>query len=300
MNSLRLFGKLKILSTSYSIIMEFADDGDLYGKCAELRKNQSYMNEQDIWHLFIQLVKGIQCLHQLNIMHRDLKSANVFLYKDKTAKIGDMNVSKLARKDGFNYTQTGTPFYASPEVWKDEPYNFKSDIWSLGCVLYEMIALKPPFNAPDMNTLYKRVLKGLYPKIPSIYSGELSDMIKMLLNTSPQLRPSADKILKMPIIQRKLEKMFPEETNPDSSVLLQTLRNMKDIMKLKQSVLYQLEYQKKSSETFKKSKRVGFTEQHKISQSFTFIIVEQIRHQPFTCLKHYKQWYYEQKFILIT
>lgn len=95
-----------------------------------------------------------------------------------------MNVSKLARKDGLNYTQTGTPFYASPEVWRDEPYDFKSDIWSLGCVLYEMAALKPPFNAPDMNQLFKRVTKGIYPKIPSVFSAELSSLIKHLLNTS--------------------------------------------------------------------------------------------------------------------
>jgi NIMA (never in mitosis gene a)-related kinase len=64
-------------------------------------------------------------------MHRDLKSANVFLYKDLTAKLGDLNVSKLA-KEGLSYTQTGTPYYASPEVWKDQPYDNKSDIWSLG------------------------------------------------------------------------------------------------------------------------------------------------------------------------
>ena len=102
-----------------------------------------------------------------NTSNHCLQSANVFLWKDLTAKIGDMNVSKLARKDGLNYTQTGTPFYASPEVWRDEPYDFKSDIWSLGCVLYEMAALKPPFNAPDMNQLFKRVIKGVYPKIPS-------------------------------------------------------------------------------------------------------------------------------------
>ena len=106
--------------------------------------------------------------------NNNLQSANIFLWKDLTSKIGAMNVSKLARKDGLNYTQTGTPFYASPEVWRDEPYDFKSDIWSLGCVLYEMAALKPPFSAPDMNNLFKRVLKGVYPKIPSIYSPELS------------------------------------------------------------------------------------------------------------------------------
>jgi NIMA (never in mitosis gene a)-related kinase len=74
-------------------------------------------------------------------------------------KLGDLNVSKVAKK-GLLYTQTGTPYYASPEVWKDRPYDSRSDVWSMGCVLYEMTTLKPPFTAPDMNTLYKRVLKG--------------------------------------------------------------------------------------------------------------------------------------------
>ena len=84
----------------------------------------------------------------------------MFLFKDSTAKLGDLNVSKVAKK-GLGYTQTGTPYYASPEVWRDQPYDAKSDIWSLGCVLYEMITLKPPFRAPDMQSLYKKVLKGM-------------------------------------------------------------------------------------------------------------------------------------------
>lgn len=130
-------------------------------------------------HLMTQIVKALKALHDMRIMHRDLKvfllsllyqSANVFLYKDWTAKLGDMNVSKISNYKGLNYTQTGTPYYASPEVWKDEPYDSKSDIWSLGCVLYEMITLKPPFRADDMQGLYKRVLKGAYSKIPSSYS----------------------------------------------------------------------------------------------------------------------------------
>ncbi len=69
--------------------------------------------------------------------------------KAKEAKLGDLNVSKIA-KNGLLYTQTGTPYYASPEVWKDEPYDAKSDIWSLGCVIYEMTTLEPPFKAEDM------------------------------------------------------------------------------------------------------------------------------------------------------
>jgi NIMA (never in mitosis gene a)-related kinase len=116
----------------------------------------------------------------MKIFHRDLKSANVFLCKDGNAKLGDLNVSKVAKK-GLLYTQTGTPYYASPEVWRDQPYDHKSDIWSLGCVLYEMTTLKPPFRANDMNGLYKRVLKGVYPKIAGTYSSDLALMIKQLL-----------------------------------------------------------------------------------------------------------------------
>ena len=90
------------------------------------------------------MVKGLQSLHELNIVHRDIKSANLFISKNGMLKLGDMNVSKVAKR-GFLSTQTGTPYYASPEVWKDKPYDVKSDIWSLGCVLYELCALAPPF-----------------------------------------------------------------------------------------------------------------------------------------------------------
>ena len=76
----------------------------------------------------------------MNILHRDMKSANIFLYKDGLAKLGDLNVSKITKHGGLSYTQTGTPYYASPEVWKDKPYDGKSDVWSLGCVIYEMCA----------------------------------------------------------------------------------------------------------------------------------------------------------------
>jgi len=149
------------------------------------------MNEDDIWRIFIQVVRGLKALHDMKIYHRDLKTANIFLMKDGSVKLGDMNVSKVAKK-GLLYTQTGTPYYASPEVWGDKPYDHKSDIWSLGCCLYETAALKPPFRAEDMQGLYKKVLRGIYPSIPKGFSNELAQIVKLMVQVSPQMRPSCD------------------------------------------------------------------------------------------------------------
>ena len=139
--------------------MEFANNGDLAYRIAEKQKKGETFEESEIWQTFIQVVRGLNELHNMNIFHRDIKvtdslfqSANVFLHQTdgfSEAKLGDMNVSKISER-GLCMTQTGTPYYASPEVWKDKPYDSKSDIWSLGCVLYEMITLKPPFRAEDM------------------------------------------------------------------------------------------------------------------------------------------------------
>ena len=156
------------------------------------------------------MARGLRCLHEIQIFHRDLKSANVFLNKDGSGKLGDMNVSKVAKK-GMLYTQTGTPYYASPEVWRDQPYDNKSDIWSLGCVLYESITLKPPFRADDMQGLYKKVLRGVYPKIPNIYSADLANLVKALIQVTPQMRPSCERILEMPIVRKRVERLFPPD-----------------------------------------------------------------------------------------
>lgn len=126
------------------------------------------------------MVRGLGALHELKIVHRDIKSANLFLNKDGTLKLGDLNVSKVA-KAAMLKTQTGTPYYASPEVWSDKPYNAKSDIWSLGCVLFEMCAQTPPFKAPDMQKLFKVIMSGRIPKLPSVYSKELNNMVRLCL-----------------------------------------------------------------------------------------------------------------------
>ena len=200
------------------------------------------MKEKHIWKIVIQVIKGLQALHEMRILHRDMKSANIFLYKDQTAKLGDLNVSKVAKK-GLLYTQTGTPYYASPEVWKDQPYDLKSDIWSLGCVIYEMCALVPPFRADDMNGLFKKVLKGQYPPIPSHYSMDMRMLIKALLQVNPTQRPTTEQALEMPIMQKRIKKYFSnrdgsisptimEDQNKGDAELLRTIKLSKNVFKL--------------------------------------------------------------------
>ena len=223
---------------SLCIIMEYADKGDLYQKIVQFRKLKYLIEEVDVWRIFIQMTKGLKALHDLKILHRDLKSANIFLFSDGSAKIGDLNVSKVAHK-GLGYTQTGTPYYTSPEVWNDEPYDSKSDIWSLACVLYEMLALHPPFRAENMEGLYNKVIKGQYEKICDKYSKDISEMLKLLFKVKAKDRPSCGEILKHPLVQKRLEFFRSQAGNEnvefddmDEGVLLRTIRIPKNILNL--------------------------------------------------------------------
>ena len=221
--------------TNLCLVMEYADKGDLYQKILQFKKIGCLIEEVDIWRIFIQMVKGLKALHDLNIMHRDLKSANIFLFSDGTAKIGDLNVSKVVNK-GVGYTQTGTPYYASPEVWNDQPYDIKSDIWSLGCVTFEMLALRPPFRGENMDKLYNKVIKGEYGKISERYSDDIKKVIKLLLKVNPKERPNCTQILNNYLIKKRLEFFQAQsgfeddlDTN-DEAVLLKTIRIPKNII----------------------------------------------------------------------
>lgn len=147
----------------------------------------------------------------MHIMHRDIKSANIFLNKEGTvAKLGDMNVS-IVSANGMAKTQTGTPYYASPEVWTDKPYNSKCDIWSLGCVLYEMAVLRPPFTSNDLKSLKKAIMAGTYKRIPMQYSSELENFIRLCLRTNTKERLSAMELLE----QNSLKRMAQGKENID-------------------------------------------------------------------------------------
>ena len=189
-------------TNTLNIILEYADGGDLQSKISAHKNINKYFNEKTIWSIFIQMVYGLKELHDRNIIHRDLKSANIFLMKDGVCKLGDLNVSKIA-KTGLLKTQTGTPYFASPEVWAGKEYGLKSDIWSLGCILYQMATLKMPFQGNNFKEVYSNVSKCKYQPLPNIYSEDLDSIIKKLLRVEPEQRPSCQELIKDPIINDK-------------------------------------------------------------------------------------------------
>ena len=229
--------------SALNIVMEYADDGDLHTKIEKMKKAGGYFKEHIIWSYAIQMIEGLKALHDKKIMHRDLKSANIFLVKDKhQCKLGDMNVSKVI-KEKVLHTQTGTPYYASPEVWNDAPYSYKSDLWSIGCVIYELCQLRPPFQGKDLDELYENVCKGKPERINKAYSEELWKMILMLLQVDVNKRVDCNKFLNSDLVKKKMQEMkkdpnygieafiYNKNKDNEDDYLLETIKfsNIKEI-----------------------------------------------------------------------
>ena len=215
-----------------NIILEYADDGDLQSKIISKKKFGCFFEEKTIWSIFIQMVKGLNELHKKKIIHRDLKSANIFLMKNGICKLGDLNVAKVV-ENGLLRTQTGTPYFASPEIWEDKPYNFKSDIWSIGCILYQMAGLKMPFQGKNIKEVYHNLKSINIPPLPDIYSPDLMYMVKKLLKLNPDQRPSTQEILDDEIIKNRM-KLISENENDliDISLDINNFQKLKNKSKL--------------------------------------------------------------------
>ena len=206
--------------SSLCLVMEYADRGDLENRIKEQKKKGKYFNEKDIWRVFIQLVKGLKSLHELDILHRDIKSSNIFLFSDGTAKIGDLNVCKILSNNILGKTQAGTPAYAAPEVWMEKPYGLKSDIWSLGCVLYEIISLHCPFRGENIVELYNKIIIGEFSRIPNKFSDELNWIVLHMINSDPNKRLSCEELLKCQYIKKRIELNIYQYSKNNSNKIL--------------------------------------------------------------------------------
>ncbi|XP_008946149.1 PREDICTED: serine/threonine-protein kinase Nek4, partial [Merops nubicus] len=192
------------------IVMGFCEGGDLYHKLKE--QKGKLLPENQVVEWFVQIAMALQYLHEKHILHRDLKTQNVFLTRTNIIKVGDLGIAKvLENQYDMASTLIGTPYYMSPELFSNKPYNYKSDVWALGCCVYEMATLKHAFNAKDMNSLVYRIIEGKLPPMPKDYSPQLVEIIRTMLSKKPEERPSVKSILRQPYIKHQIS-LFLEAT----------------------------------------------------------------------------------------
>ena len=176
-------------------VMEFINGGDLDHKINQIKKKRMFFLEKRVMDITHQILKGLHFLHLNKIIHRDIKPANILLEANGNVKITDLNVS-IFSKSGFANTQVGTPYYIAPEMWKHFKYNEKVDIWSLGCLIYELCALRRPFVGNSYAELSRKVCKGQFRDIPYRYNKKLNRIIHRCLSLEVSIRPTAGRLLK--------------------------------------------------------------------------------------------------------
>ena len=194
-----------------NIVTEYADGGDLSEKIKEKKNKNNNFTESEILDYFTQICLAIKHIHEKKIIHRDLKSGNIFLMKNGLVKLGDFGIAKRFQKTMDKAkTIIGTPYYFSPEIINGKPYDSKSDIWSLGVLLYEMMTFKMPFNANSLPMLSVKIMRGQYIPPPTIYTKDLRELVTKCLTVEPKNRPSIQEILRMPIIQNRIRSFLTE------------------------------------------------------------------------------------------
>ncbi|CAO2611615.1 Serine/threonine-protein kinase Nek3, partial [Lemmus lemmus] len=192
------------------IVMEYCDGGDLMQKIKQ--QKGKLLPEDMVLNWFVQICLGVNHIHKKRVLHRDIKSKNVFLTQSGKVKLGDFGSARLLSSPmAFACTYVGTPYYVPPEIWENLPYNNKSDIWSLGCILYELCALKHPFQANSWKNLILKICQGPIPPLPALYSDKLHCLVKQMLKRSPSQRPSATTLLCRGSLAPLVLKCLPRE-----------------------------------------------------------------------------------------
>eukprot|EP00063_Salmo_salar_P003540 XP_013978375.1 PREDICTED: serine/threonine-protein kinase Nek1 isoform X6 [Salmo salar] len=192
------------------IVMDYCEGGDLF-KTINSQKGVQFPEEQ-ILDWLVQICLALKHVHDRKILHRDIKSQNIFLTKDGTIQLGDFGIARVLNSTvELARTCIGTPYYLSPEICENKPYNNKSDVWALGCVLYEMCTLKHAFEAGNMKNLVLKIIRGSYPPVSIHYSQDLRSLMGQLFRRNPRERPSVSSILDKPFLSHRIFRFLTPE-----------------------------------------------------------------------------------------
>ncbi|KAM9850647.1 serine/threonine-protein kinase Nek5 [Aulostomus maculatus] len=194
------------------IVMEYCDGGDLM-KRINMQRGVAF-SEHQIVDWFVQICLGLKYIHDRKILHRDIKALNIFLTDGGVkAKLGDFGIARMLNNTAeLAQTCVGTPYYLSPEICQGRPYNNKTDIWSLGCVLYELCTLRHPFEGSTLTQLVNKICTGRYSPVSSGYSFDLRLLVTQLFKVNPRDRPSISSVLKCPFLEKHISKNLEPQT----------------------------------------------------------------------------------------
>ncbi|KAH8266922.1 hypothetical protein KR026_011012 [Drosophila bipectinata] len=197
---------------SVYIVMECCAGGDLAQLIQKARSQRCRFEEPYIWRVLFQLCRALQVCHNKipngTILHRDIKPANIFLDADGNAKLGDFGLARMLRRDqSFAASFVGTPHYMSPELVRGRKYDRKSDVWAVGCLVYEMCALRPPFRGRQFDQLSEKIAQGEFSRIPAVYSADLQEIIAFMLAVDHEQRPGIEVIIRHPLVVRNISEL---------------------------------------------------------------------------------------------
>ena len=186
------------------IIMEFMNNGDLAGFIKAHEKFNKPVREEEVWNILLQSMNALEYIHSKNVIHRDIKPANLFMTNDKTIKIGDFGVAaKIAgiqtsvRGGGFSGTIVGTPMFMSPEILREEEYDKKTDVYSMGISMYELCFFQSPRKAgisQDGSVVFVNVN---LTKNQNLYSSQLLNILQKMIEEDKNKRPTSSDLCKM-------------------------------------------------------------------------------------------------------
>lgn len=202
---------------SLHLVTAFCNGGDLAEMIKTRRLTWNLMEEDDVLDIFIQVAMAVDYCHSRRVMHRDLKTSNVFITRKNVVKLGDFGIAKMLDPNTANLrTVVGTPYYMSPEVCENKPYDFKSDVWSIGCILYELCKLEYAFGATSLLAVVQRIVQEEpKPISDTMYSQDLVKLIASLLEKDPKDRPQIRKVFQLPFIRKRLEVLARSSDLPD-------------------------------------------------------------------------------------
>ena len=243
--------------------MEYWEGGDISQLIKKCISEKEHIPEDHIWKILTQISVALHEWHNRKtgkILHRDIKPGNLFLDASNNVKLGDFGLSRIMGKESiFAYTNVGTPYYMSPEQINEQKYNEKSDIWSTGCIIYEIAALKPPFEAKTQVSLALKIKDGKYNRLPKIYSEELWRVIKLMLNPDKKKRPAVEDLLNIPQVSLRLrEKRLKDH--------ISKLKKREEEMKNKEIKFIELEAELLKQKDEIKEKNKKLEEKEKILQ----------------------------------